>query len=245
MATSIQDRQEVSSVRDPRQIRATEQVSKPQQYAHEHPRPSVTVDIALFTFAQNELKILLIARKAPPFAGYWALPGGFVAIGEELEAAAQRELAEETGLRNVKLDQMHTFGAPDRDPRTRVISVAHLALIGQDALAHNPALAADDAADARWWNAYALPQLAFDHADICAIALTRLRSIVGNIETACRLLPAAFTLTQLQLVYECVLDEPLDKRNFRRKVLDTDLLEDTGVKTKGDHRPARLYRLRA
>lgn len=136
-------------------------------------RPSVTVDVVIFTLRDRDLKVLLIRRKHPPFAGYWAIPGGFVHMHESLETAAMRELEEETGVRDVYIEQLYTFGQPDRDPRTRVITVAYLALVPLTAL---PAIrAGDDAADAQWWSIYDLPPLAFDHAAILNYALTRLR----------------------------------------------------------------------
>lgn len=217
----------------------------PGRYCYDYPRPAVTVDIILFTFYNNELKILLIQRKHPPFQDKWALPGGFVDMGEELHAAALRELAEETNITDVYLEQLYTFGQPDRDPRTRVITVAYFALLSADQSARLVIKGQSDASDARWWSMYQLPELAFDHERILQYALQRLRWKLEWTALGFLLLPAEFTLSELQKVYETVLNEPLDKRNFRRKILATDVLEETGNIRAGDHRPAKLYRFTA
>ncbi|MCS6844788.1 MAG: NUDIX hydrolase [Caldilineales bacterium] len=129
-----------------------------------YPRPSVTVDIVLFTRRNGQPHVLLIRRRRPPFADHWALPGGFIEMDETLEQSAGRELWEETGLRDVPLEQLYTFGDPGRDPRGRVISVAYVAEIPSEQAAG--VAAGDDAADAAWWPLAALPPLAFDHARI-------------------------------------------------------------------------------
>ncbi|MEZ4870090.1 MAG: NUDIX domain-containing protein [Caldilineaceae bacterium] len=214
-------------------------------YCYDYPRPSVTVDIILFTFYEGDLKVLLIERGHAPFQGTWALPGGFVDIDEDLEAAALRELAEETNVTDVYLEQLYTFGAPDRDPRTRVITVAYFALLSVDQVANLQIQSASDAVNARWWSMYALPPLAFDHDKILQYALQRLRWKLEWTALGFLLLPEEFTLSELQKVYETVLNEPLDKRNFRRKMLATDVLEETGNIREGDHRPAKLYRFTA
>ena len=214
-------------------------------YCYEYPRPAVTVDIILFTFAENDLQVLLIERKHPPFATTWALPGGFVEIDEDLEDAALRELAEETNVTEVYLEQLYTFGEPGRDPRTRVTTVAYFALLSNDQVARLQIQGASDATHARWWSMYALPSLAFDHDRILQYALQRLRWKLEWTALGFLLLPKEFTLSELQKVYETVLNEPLDKRNFRRKILATDVLEETGNIREGDHRPAKLYRFTA
>lgn len=215
------------------------------KYTYEYPRPAVTVDIILFTFYENDLKVLLIQRRHDPFGGKWALPGGFVEIDEDLEDAALRELAEETNVTNVYLEQLYTFGEPDRDPRTRVITISYFALLSVDQVANQQIRGASDANDARWWSMYDLPELAFDHARILQYALQRLRWKLEWTALGFLLLPEEFTLSELQKVYETVLNEPLDKRNFRRKILATDVLEETGNIREGDHRPAKLYRFTA
>ena len=208
----------------------------------DYPRPSVTADIIIFTLGPADLQVLLINRKIPPFQGMWAIPGGFVRIGESLEEAARRELEEETGVRDVYLEQLYTFGAPDRDPRGRVITVAYYALVPAATIEPR---AGDDAADARRWSAYAPPPLAFDHADILAYALQRLRYKLEYSAVGFELLSEQFTLSDLQNAYEIILGEKLDKRNFRRKILAADVIEETGRTRTGEGRPARLYRFRA
>ena len=214
-------------------------------YSYEYPRPAITVDIILFTFQNNELKALLVRRKQPPFAGKWALPGGFVQIDEEIEEAARRELSEETNVNDIYLEQLYTFGEPDRDPRGRVITVAYFALLSVDQAESHQLQAASDADEAAWWNVYQLPSLAFDHDRILVYGLQRLRWKLEWTALGFLLLPAEFTLSELQKVYETVLNEPLNKRNFRRKMLATDVLEETGNRREGDHRPAKLYRFTA
>lgn len=140
-------------------------------YCYAYPRPRVSVDAVVISPGPDGAQVLLIRRANPPFQGMWALPGGFVEMDEDLDAAAARELAEETGVAGVRLEQFRTFGAPGRDPRTRTISVAHIGVA--DARAHPPA-AGDDAAEAAWHRVDALPPLAYDHAEIIAAALERL-----------------------------------------------------------------------
>jgi len=215
-------------------------------------RPSVTVDVVVFTARAGRLHVLLVQRGAWPFAGCWALPGGFVRMDEDLDAAARRELCEETGLGGATyLEQLYTFGAPDRDPRTRVISVAYYALLpGPDSgLPVTEPEAGTDAAEARWWPVDAVLEgdeplpLAFDHAGILAYALARLRAKLGYTSVAYALLPEEFTLSELQRVYEIILGRALDKRNFRKKMLAAGILEATPrQKREGAHRPAQLYR---
>ncbi len=215
------------------------------RYTYEYPRPAVTVDIILFTFRKNNLKVLLVKRSRPPFADKWALPGGFVQMNEDLHEAALRELEEETGVRDVYVEQLYTFGAPDRDPRGRVITVAYYALLSADQAASHTLRATTDTSDARWWSIYSLPELAFDHERILGYALQRLRWKLEWTALGFLLLPSEFTLSELQRVYETVLREPLDKRNFRRKILDLGIIEETGNIVRGEHRPAKLYRFTA
>lgn len=212
-------------------------------HTYRYPRAALTVDCVVFGFDESELKVLLIQRALEPFQGKWALPGGFVHTEETLDAAARRELEEEAGLRDVYLEQLYTFGAVDRDPRERVVTVAYYALVP---LAAHATRAATDAADARWFPISKIPRLAFDHAEILATALTRLRGKVRYQPIGFELLPPKFTLSQLQHLYEAVLETELDKRNFRKKVLSFGLcvpLEETQMT--GRHRPARLFRFDA
>ncbi|MBN1483103.1 MAG: NUDIX hydrolase [Chloroflexia bacterium] len=208
---------------------------------HKYERPSVTVDVVIFGLIEGTLHVLLIQRGLEPFASMWALPGGFVRLDESLEQAALRELVEETGVKDVYLEQLYTFGDPQRDPRTRVITVAYFALVAADRLR----LRADtDAAEVRWFPAYEPPPLAFDHQKILDYAITRLRYKLEYTALAFELLPQEFTLTELQQAYEHILNEELDKRNFRRKVLQADILDKTENYREGGHRPARLYSFR-
>lgn len=207
---------------------------------YEHPRAALTVDCVVFGFDEGELKVLLIQRGLAPFAGKWALPGGFVRVEETLDDAALRELAEETGLTNIFLEQLYTFGTVNRDPRERVVSVAYYALVKSVGRA---AIGGSDAAAAAWFPVAKLPALAFDHAEILINALTRLRRKVTWEPVGFELLPSKFTLSQLQHLYEAVLEAHLDKRNFRKKILATGLLVPLKESIcAGAHRPAQLFR---
>ncbi len=208
--------------------------------ASKYERPSVTVDVIMMSLRQRDLQVLLVKRRSWPYEGMWAIPGGFVNMDESLENAAKRELQEETDVQDVYLEQLYTFGDPGRDPRTRVITVVYFALLDSDRL---QVKAADDAADVGWFSVYNLPPLAFDHDKILEYALNRLRGKLDYTTIAFNLLPEQFTLRELQRVYEIILHKKLDKRNFRKKILLTGILEDTGAKKmEGTHRPARLYR---
>ena len=212
----------------------------PQDYdPSNYERPSVTVDVVIFSLVDEDLQVLLIKRKFAPFAGMWAIPGGFVRMAESLEEAATRELEEETGVTNVYMEQLYTFGQPNRDPRTRVITIAYFALVPNDVIQPRPG---DDTAETGWFSMFDLPELAFDHRDILEYALTRLRYKLEYTAVGFRLLPDIFTLSELQRAYETILGENLDKRNFRRKILASDILEETGKKKRdGEGRPAKLY----
>jgi 8-oxo-dGTP diphosphatase len=210
--------------------------------ASAYERPSVTVDVVIFSLHQEDLQVLLIQRKYEPYQGAWAIPGGFVQMDESLEEAARRELLEETAVSNVYLEQLFTFGKPDRDPRTRVITVAYIALVPHDAIQPR---AGDDAADAAWFSMNDLPDLAFDHQEIIDYALTRLRYKLEYTTVGFELLPNQFTLTELQQAYELILGETLDKRNFRNKITAAEILEESGkMKQEGKGRPAKLYQYR-
>jgi len=209
-------------------------------YTYRYARPALAVDCVVFGLDEKDLKVLLIQRKRDPFAGAWAFPGGFVDVGETPEEAARRELEEETGLTNVFLEQLYTFGEPDRDPREHVVSVAHYALVN---VRGKRVRAADDARDARWFPVLRPPPLAFDHDKILRMAHKRLRGKVRWQPVGFEVLPRKFTLSQLQHVYETILGEEIDKRNFRRRLLRTGLLVETGqTQSEVGHRPARLYR---
>ncbi len=209
-------------------------------FTYEYPRPALTVDCVVFGLDEDDLKVLLVQRAGEPFRGSWALPGGFVDMKETTDEAALRELEEETGVRNVYLEQLYTFSRVDRDPRERVVSVAYYALVK---LSEHAVRAATDASDAAWFSVEEATKLAFDHDEIVATARERLRGKVRYQPIGFELLPEKFTLTQLQRLYEIVLDTGLDKRNFRKKILAMDLLRPLDEVEKGvAHRAARLYR---
>lgn len=201
----------------------------------------IAVDIVIFTIQSGVLKVLLVKRRIAPFLGQHAIPGGFVHENEDLDQAALRELREETGVTDVYLEQLYSFGAPGRDPRGRVISIAYFALISAD----RQLKAGSDAAEANWWPVKELPTLAFDHAEVLAYALERLRNKLEYTTVGFQLLPEKFTLTQLQEVYEAILDKKLDKRNFRRKMSLLKILKPLKEYQHGGRRPAQLFRFMA
>jgi 8-oxo-dGTP diphosphatase len=208
-------------------------------YSYEYPRPSLTVDCVVFGLDEENLKVLLIERDLEPFKGKWALPGGFVRLDETLDEAARRELREETGVTNVYLEQLYTVGDIDRDPRERVVTVAYYALAN---LSDHRIKATTDARNAAWFAVSDLPRLAFDHDKILAMALARLKGKLRYQPIGFELLPRKFTLSRLQRLYETVLERPLDKRNFRKKILSMDLLlELDEIEQDVAHRAARLY----
>jgi 8-oxo-dGTP diphosphatase len=210
-------------------------------YEYEFPRPAVTVDMCVFTMRADDLAVLLIKRKAQPFKGLWALPGGFVDKNESLEKAAARELTEETGLAGVAMEQLAAFGDPGRDPRGHTVSVGFYAFVHAEAA---PVRAGDDAADAGWHTLRALPRLAFDHAKIVALARKRMQERLRDParESSFLLVPPQFTMSELQRVYEAVLGHELDKRNFLARFLGRGIVEPVAGRRTGRHRPAQLYR---
>ncbi len=209
-------------------------------YTYQYARPALTVDCVVFGLDDEDLKVLLIQRDQEPFAGRWALPGGFVDLEETCEEAALRELNEETGLSEVFLEQLYTFSDVQRDPRERVVSVAYYALVR---LQDHKVRAATDARDAAWFAVNEVEGLAFDHDRILEMALTRLRGKVVYQPIGFELLPPKFTLSMLQRLYETILERRLDKRNFRKKVLGMGVLVELDeVEKDVSHRAARLYR---
>ena len=213
-------------------------------FTYEYARPALTVDCVVFGLDAEGLKVLLVERDLEPFKGRWALPGGFVHVDESVDDAARRELREETGLADVFLEQLYTFGAVGRDPRNRVVSVAYYALVNLSD--QPPARGATDVRDAKWFPVAKVtakaPPLAFDHADILAVAWERLKGKVRYQPIGFELLPRKFTLSQLQRLYETVLGRPLDKRNFRKKILSMGLLVELDeFQQDVAHRAARLY----
>ena len=198
----------------------------------------VTVDAVLFTIRDRKLHLLLIKRLAKPFESRYALPGGFIREDESPDEAAIRELREETGVGHVYLEQLYTFGDPKRDPRGRVITIAYYALVP-----HNQVLrAGTDASDAGWFPVTELPPLAFDHRKIAEYAHQRIRNKLDYTNVGFELLPDRFTLTELQLVHEAILGKALDKRNFRRKILQKGIVKPMKEWHQTGRKPAQLYR---
>jgi 8-oxo-dGTP diphosphatase len=203
----------------------------PENYdASRYERPSVTVDVVIFTLLEKELHVLLVKRRRWPYEGHWAIPGGFINMDEE------------TGVRDIYLEQLYTFGATRRDPRTRVISVAYFAIIRAD---DQKLRVSEESVDVRWYPVQRLPgQLAFDHDHMLATALDRLRSKLEYTTLAFQMLPEVFSILELKHIYEQILGEELDKGNFYRKIKDANVLDDTGMRREGRGRPTTLYRFR-
>ena len=209
-------------------------------YSYEYERPALTTDCVVFGLDEDDLKILLIQRDIAPFEGEWALPGGFIRMGESVDDCARRELEEETGLKGIFLEQLYTLGLSDRDPREHVVTVAYYALV--NLIDHAPK-AATDARNAAWFALDDMPDLAFDHDEILSAARDRLKGKVRYQPIGFELLPKKFTLFQLQRVYEIVLESKIDKRNFRKKVSKLGILIETDeVEKDVPHRAAKLYR---
>lgn len=200
----------------------------------------IHVDIAVFTVEDRKVKILLVKRGKEPFVGDWILPGGAVYNDESVNFSAKRELEEKTGLKNLYLEQLHTFGDPKRDPRKRMVSVAYLALIDKKKVSIQKKT--QKTLDAQWFDIKDLPKLAFDHKEIIQFAITVLRKILTFSNVVYTLLPPEFTLPELQSVYEIILGKNLDRRNFRRKFLNLGLIKETGRILEGaSNRPPKLY----
>lgn len=204
--------------------------------------PGVTVDLVIFTVELDKLKVLLVKRAEEPFTGYWSLPGGFLKAGESLDDAALRVMEDKTGVKEVYLEQLYTFGKPERDPRSRVITVTYFALIPWKHLLQPES---KKVTDLTWHPVDELPALAFDHKEILEYAVNRLRAKAGYSNIVYGLLPEYFRLSDLQKMYEIILNKKLDKRNFRKKILESGLLQSTGQKAiLGAHRPAMLYQFK-
>jgi 8-oxo-dGTP diphosphatase len=201
----------------------------------------VTVDVVIFTIQGATLKVLLIKRGIAPFKDQMAIPGGFVLEDESLEQAALRELKEETGVEDIYLEQLYSFGDPNRDPRGRVVTVAYYALVPAD----RPLNPGSDASDARWCDVKKLPFLAFDHRKIVDYAVERLRNKLEYTTVGFQLLPQKFTLSELQAVYEAILGKSLDKRNFRKKMDLLGILKALPEYRRTGRKPAQLYRFAA
>ena len=197
-------------------------------YTYDYPRPAVTTDCVIFGYDGKELKVLLIERGIEPFKGCWAFPGGFLNMDEDALAGARRELKEETGLENAFIEQFHTFSEPGRDPRGRVITIAHYALVKIQEVEGG-----DDAAQARWFPIGEVPPLAFDHDRILRMAMSRLKEKIHFEPVGFELLPDVFTMPQLQNLYEAILEVHFDRRNFASKMLKLGILEDIGDRPAG------------
>lgn len=209
-------------------------------YTYTHSRPALTVDCVVFGWDGTDLQILLIERGQPPFEGCWALPGGFVQTNEPLDTAALRELKEETGLDQIFLEQLYTFGAVDRDPRERIVTVAYYALVNLKDYA--PPKGDSDARRAQWFPISATPPLAFDHKKILNTGLQRLRAKVRYQPIGFELLPEIFTLKQLQGLYEAITGQSYDRRNFRKKILSMGVLIEKGELVGAiGHRPPKIF----
>jgi 8-oxo-dGTP diphosphatase len=201
----------------------------------------VAVDAIVFGYSKSDgLSVLLIKRKYEPFKNAWAIPGGFVLENESLEEAVRRELQEETGITVNYLEQLYSFGEPNRDPRQRIISIAYFALVNST---HFSILkASTDAEEAAWFSINKLPKLAFDHKKILQVAIERLKAKVRYEPIGFELLDKQFAFSDLEKLYSILLDRPIDRRNFTKKILSLDILEDTGtLASTGVGRPSKVY----
>lgn len=211
------------------------------KYCYKYPHPAVTTDCVIFGFDGERLQVLLVERGIEPFKGRWAFPGGFLKMDETAEEGALRELKEETGLEGAYMEQFHTFSAPERDPRERVITIAYYALVKIQEVKGG-----DDAASARWFPLDEIPSLAFDHDYILRMATQRLREQIHFQPIGFELLPEKFTIKELQLLYEAILGINFDRRNFAKKMFHLEILidlEETIWPT--PKREAKLYRFNA
>lgn len=196
-------------------------------YTYEYPRPSVTTDCVIFGFDGAKLNVLLIERGIEPFKGHWAFPGGFLKMDESAENGALRELQEETGMKGAYIEQFHTFSAPERDPRGRVISIAYYALVPMQDVKGG-----DDAAKAQWFPVSEVPPLAFDHDYILRMAMRKLKERMHFEPVGFELLPEVFPMKALQTLYEEVLEIKFDRRNFAKKIMHYDLLTPVNETTR-------------
>ena len=207
-------------------------------YTYKYPHPAVTTDCVVFGFDGSNLNLLLIERGIEPFKGKWALPGGFMNMDETAEQGAMRELQEETSIKDIYIEQFHTFTSVNRDPRERVLTIAFLAFIRQEKY---EVIAGDDAAKAQWFPIDHLPELAFDHKEIIAMALDKLKWKITYEPIAFRLLNKTFTMTQVQTIYEVVLGQTFDRRNFHKKMTALGYIIPTEMQSRGSGRPGTLF----
>lgn len=200
----------------------------------------IATDVVIFTAQNGKLKVLLIEMRKPPYTGYWACPGGLVKPNESVDRAAQKHLFDKTGVKDVYLEQLYTFGEIDRDPFGRVVSVAYYALIPSGGIKLKTS---HEYTDVDWFQVKQLPPMAYDHTEIIKVAVKRLKDKITYSNIVYSLLPKSFTLSELQGIYELILDKRLDKRNFRKKILTLNLITKTGRKRTGEaNRPAQLYK---
>ncbi len=201
----------------------------------------IATDVVIFTIEEKVLKVLLIKMNKHPYKNHWALPGGLVKPEESVDHSAQRNLKEKTGVVNVYLEQLYTFGEINRDPFGRVVSVAYFALMPTKGVKLKTS---KEYKDVKWFEVKELPNLAYDHKNMVNLAVKRLQAKLEYTNIVFSLLPKEFALSELQLIYEIILDKKLDKRNFRKKILSLNLLEKTEKKSKGANRPAQLYKFK-
>lgn len=208
-------------------------------YSYKYPHAALTTDCVVFGYDGRDLHILLVERGIEPYKGSWALPGGFMNIDETVEECAKRELAEETNVKDIYLEQFHVFSSVKRDPRERVITVAFIALVRKS---DYRVMAGDDAARASWFNEMELPPLAFDHREIISLARRRLKEKLHTDPIAFHLLDEKFTMSELQRLAEVINDTSYDRRNFARKMMSTGFIEDEGPSPETSHnRTPELY----
>ena len=209
------------------------------QHIYSHERPALTVDCVVFGYEEEDLKVLLIQRDIEPYKNGWALPGGFVRINETLDEAAIRELREETSVENIYLEQLYSFGNLDRDPRERVVTIAYYALVK---ISEHKAKGGTDAADAKWYSILKLPKLAFDHQEIIDVAFKRLQGKVRYEPIGFELLPKKFTFSAIEHLYETILQRKIDRRNFRKKMLNMGIIRQLEVQQENvAHRKGYYY----
>lgn len=208
----------------------------------EYEKPAVTVDTIIFTIREESLQVLLVKRNVEPFKGGWAIPGGFVKINESLDNAAKRELLEETGVENIYLEQLYSFGKVNRDPRGRVITISYIALVNSDKI---DLKASTDVLEAKWFKVNDLPKLSFDHKEILSYALQRLKWKFEYTSIGFSLLDKKFKVSELLKLYEIVFGREFDKRNFSKKLHSLKILKEVGLEKDVSHRPSKLYSLKA
>jgi 8-oxo-dGTP diphosphatase len=206
----------------------------------------VAVDAIVFGYSKNDgVSVVLIQRKYEPFKNGWALPGGFVLEDESLETAVKRELLEETGIEVNYLEQLYSFGEPKRDPRQRIVAIAYFGLVKTSQFIQLKA--STDAENAKWFSIKKLPALAFDHKNILALALDRLKSKIRYQPIGFELLDKKFPFSDLEKLYTALLDKEINRRNFSKKILSFGFIEETGEiqKTESKGRPSKIYQFNA